>query len=248
MHRVEFEETLPLETGEVTIRHERIGASEYIAFLATTGLGQQYPAEDFVERVSTLVNNVQISLVARNPAGSVVAICFGLTDFAYWLFLTDLGVARTHERLGLGKRLMTIAHELAGGEERVVQFCYAEPDDPALGQSLVERPRARLGWLSRLAGAQRAHRQARRSQRIGGDSVGGSGRGAPTSRASPLSLRSAFGSGSGARIARSISAFGGRSARLAGSFACSTEGPVTCRYCAAPTAGLGMPPFGVRNT
>jgi GNAT superfamily N-acetyltransferase len=125
MHRVEFEETLPLETGEVTIRHERIGASEYIAFLATTGLGQQYPAEDFVERVSTLVNNVQISLVARNPAGSVVAICFGLTDFAYWLFLTDLGVAQGYERLGIGRRLMTIAHELAGGEERIVQFCYA---------------------------------------------------------------------------------------------------------------------------
>ena len=125
MHRVEFDETLSIATGAITIRQERIGAREYIAFLATTDLGQQYPAEDFVERVTSVVDNVQISLVARDAAGSVVAVCFGLTDFAYWLFLTDLAVARTYERLGIGKRLMTIAHELAGGEDRVVQFCYA---------------------------------------------------------------------------------------------------------------------------
>lgn len=125
MHRLEFEETLPLATGAITVRQERISAHEYITFLAKSDLGQQYPAEDFAARVATLVDNVQISLVARDPAGSVVAVCFGLTDFAYWLFLTDLGVARTHERLGIGQRLMAIAHDLAGGEDRVVQFCYA---------------------------------------------------------------------------------------------------------------------------
>ena len=109
----------------VTIREERISAEEYIDFLKRTDLGSQYPKERFEERIARLVKNVSISLVARNENGSVVGVLFGLTDFCYWLYITDLGVDRAYVRQGIGKRLMKIAHELAGGEKDIAVYLIA---------------------------------------------------------------------------------------------------------------------------
>lgn len=38
-----------------------------------------------------MVKNTSISLVARNESNEIIGVCFGITDFAYWLFITDLG-------------------------------------------------------------------------------------------------------------------------------------------------------------
>ena len=111
--------------NKVVIRSERISAEEYIAFLKRTDLGSQYPMERFDERIARLVENVSISLVARNEDGLAVGVLFGLTDFAYWLYVTDLGVDRSYERQGIGSRLMKTAHELAGGEKDIAVYLIA---------------------------------------------------------------------------------------------------------------------------
>ena len=103
--------------AQIKIEDERISAKEYIDFLKRTNLGSQYPKERFEERISKLVRNVSISLIARNEKGFIVGVLFGLTDFAYWLYITDLGVDRDYERQGIGKRLMKTAHKKAGGEK-----------------------------------------------------------------------------------------------------------------------------------
>ena len=92
--------------SNITIKEERISAEEYIDFLKRTDLGSQYPKERFYERIPKLVKNVSISLVARNKDGLAVGILFGLTDFSYWLYITDLGVDRNYERQGIGHALM----------------------------------------------------------------------------------------------------------------------------------------------
>jgi len=112
-----------LET--ITIKEERISAGEYIDFLKRTDLGSQYPKERFAERINKLVKNVNISLVARNEAGIAVGVLFGLTDFSYWLYITDLGVDRAYERLGIGSRLIKTAHEIAGGEKDIAVYLIA---------------------------------------------------------------------------------------------------------------------------
>lgn len=123
---VHYEKTITLKNGEdVTLRTEYVSAEEYIDFLKRSDLGKQYPKEDFQQRVTDLVGNVQISLIARNQQSQIVGICFGLTDFAYWLFITDLGADRSYEKQGLGKTLMEIVQELAGGEKKIVVFAYA---------------------------------------------------------------------------------------------------------------------------
>ena len=78
-----------------------------------------------MERIPKLVNNVSISLVARNVNGLIVGILFGLTDYAYWLYVTDLGVDRNYEGQGIATRLMKTAHEKAGGEKDIAVYLIA---------------------------------------------------------------------------------------------------------------------------
>ena len=111
--------------NNITIMEERINAEEYIDFLKRTDLGSQYPKERFYERIPKLVKNVSISLLARNEDGLAVGILFGLTDFCYWLYITDLGVDRDYERQGIATKLMKTAHELAGGEKNIAVYLIA---------------------------------------------------------------------------------------------------------------------------
>jgi len=112
---------------EYTIREERLGAEEYIEFLKHTDLGTQYPKERFRERITTLVARVSISLVARDADSRIVGVCFGITDFAYWLFITDLGVVRDCTGMGIGTALVRRLHKIAGGEENIIMYtCYNE--------------------------------------------------------------------------------------------------------------------------
>ena len=109
----------------IRIRSERVSAEEYIGFLKRTDLGSQYPKERFEQRIARLVENASVSLTARNGEGLLVGVLFGLTDFAYWLYVTDLGVDRDYERRGIGRQLMKEAHELAGGEKDIAVYLIA---------------------------------------------------------------------------------------------------------------------------
>ena len=110
---------------EIAIKEERISAEDYIGFLKRTDLGSQYPKERFFDRISKLVNNASISLTARNENGDIVGVLFGLTDFAYWLYVTDLGVDRKYTGQGIGRALMKTAHEIAGGEKDIAVYLIA---------------------------------------------------------------------------------------------------------------------------
>ena len=127
---------LNMEKRNITIREERISAEEYIDFFKRTDLGSQYPKERFYERIPKLVSNVSISLVARNKEGIAVGVLFGLTDFCYWLYVTDLGVDRNYERHGIASRLMKTAHELAGGEKDIAVYLIANENAVPFYQKL----------------------------------------------------------------------------------------------------------------
>ena len=114
-----------------TIREERITPESYIDFLRHTDLGSQYPKERFRERIAILVGKASISLTARDDAGSLIGVCFGITDFAYWLFITDLGVVREWTGKGVGKALVRELHRIAGkdlaggGEKNIIMYTCA---------------------------------------------------------------------------------------------------------------------------
>ena len=111
--------------NSISIKEERLCAEDYIDFLKRTNLGSQYPKERFYERIPKLVKNVSISLVARNESGLIVGVLFGLTDFFFFFYVTDLGVDSNYERQGIGSALMKKAHELAGGEKDIAVYLIA---------------------------------------------------------------------------------------------------------------------------
>ncbi|MBR6753224.1 MAG: GNAT family N-acetyltransferase [Clostridia bacterium] len=115
----------------MTIQSERLTAEEYIDFLKRTDLGSQYPKERFRERIERLVENASISLTARDENGCLAGVLLGITDFAYWLFITDLGVDRRYTGRGIGRELMEAAHEAAGGERDIILYTCA--NEKAIG-------------------------------------------------------------------------------------------------------------------
>ena len=108
-----------------SIASERLTAEEYIDFLKRTDLGSQYPRERFRERIARLLENASVSLAARNEEGRLIGVLLGLTDFAYWLYVTDLGVDRRYERQGIGRGLMEQALTLSGGEKDIAVYLVA---------------------------------------------------------------------------------------------------------------------------
>ena len=129
-----------MEKQNTTIREERVSPEEYIEFLKRTDLGSQYPKERFAERIPKLVKNVSISLTARNGDGLLVGALFGLTDYCYWLYVTDLGVDRDYERQGIATRLMKQAHELAGGEKDIAVYLIANENAVPFYRKLGMKP------------------------------------------------------------------------------------------------------------
>lgn len=111
----------------ISYNEERLTAEQYIEFLSRTDLGSQYPKENFEARIERLVKNVSVSLVARDKDcdNKIVGVLFGLTDFAYWLYVTDFGVDRSCEKKGIGSALMKKAHGIAGGEKEIAVYLIA---------------------------------------------------------------------------------------------------------------------------
>ena len=120
-----MENTIETKKGTIKIAQERITYDMYYEFLTRTDLGKQYPKERFEERITKLLKNIQISLIARTEEKDIVGICFGLTDYSYWLLITDLGVDRNYEKSGIGKEMMKQARIEAGGSKDIIVFTYA---------------------------------------------------------------------------------------------------------------------------
>ena len=130
-----------------TIQQERLSPEAYIEFLRHTDLGSQYPKERFHERIAILVERASISLTARDDTGDLIGVCFGITDFAYWLFITDLGVVREWTGRGVGRALVKELHRIAGeslaggGEKNIIMYTCANEHATSFYEKLgMEKP------------------------------------------------------------------------------------------------------------
>lgn len=119
---------------------ERLDAAEYIDFLRRSDLGSEYPQKAFAERIAMLLRNADVCVTARSEAGTLVGVCLGLTDFAYFLYLTDLGVDRAFVRQGIGIALVRLAHDAAGGEADISMITWANSSTAAFYEACEMRP------------------------------------------------------------------------------------------------------------
>ena len=119
----------------IQIQEERISTIEYIEFLKRTDLGSQYPKERFEERIAKLVDHVSISLVARNKDNQIVGFMPFWPDYAYLIYITDLGVDRDYLHQGIGELIKT-AHSLAGGKNDIAVYLVANENAIAFYEKL----------------------------------------------------------------------------------------------------------------
>jgi ribosomal protein S18 acetylase RimI-like enzyme len=96
----------------------RPAAPEWLDFLRRSDLGSLYPRQRFEERFPRMLRHVDVVTTAYE-GDLLVGLGAGLTDHAYFLLLTDLGVARGYERRGIGRRLVEMAIEASGGPRDV---------------------------------------------------------------------------------------------------------------------------------
>lgn len=111
--------------------NERLKFEEYLDFLKRCDLGSQYPKQNFEARIRKLLASVDVCITARMEAGKLIGVAMGVTDWAYFFFLTELGVDREFQKQGIGRELLSRAHAKAGGEADITMVTIS--NDEAFG-------------------------------------------------------------------------------------------------------------------
>ncbi|PZV14575.1 MAG: N-acetyltransferase [Leptolyngbya sp.] len=99
--------------------NEKLSFEEYYDFLKRSDLGSQYPQERFEQRIRKLLTTRSVAITARNAQEVLIGVAFGITDFAYFLFVTDLGVDRAYSKQGIGRELLVLLQEAVGGKDDI---------------------------------------------------------------------------------------------------------------------------------
>jgi predicted N-acetyltransferase YhbS len=84
---------------------------EVLGVYRDSGLGERRPIEDR-ERFTAMLRNANLVLCAR-VSERLVGIARSISDFSYATYLSDLAVARDHQRAGIGRALITATRQQA---------------------------------------------------------------------------------------------------------------------------------------
>lgn len=85
-------------------REEGLTVEEFRAVLVESTLGERRPV-DRPAALARMLEHANLVVTARD-AGRLVGVARSLTDFAYCCYLSDLAVARSHQRAGVGRALL----------------------------------------------------------------------------------------------------------------------------------------------
>lgn len=97
---IEYKRDVPLELDQ------------FIDLYRSSTLAERRPADDR-EIMRQMMENADLSITAWD-GDSLAGIARTLTDFGYVAYLADLAVAKSHQRLGIGKRLIEQTQEVLG--------------------------------------------------------------------------------------------------------------------------------------
>jgi predicted N-acetyltransferase YhbS len=85
---------------------------EVLAVYRSSGLGERRPIGER-ERFARMVAAANLVLVARDAKGSLIGIARSVSDFSYVTYLSDIAVAREHQRSGVGRALIEATRQQA---------------------------------------------------------------------------------------------------------------------------------------
>ena len=97
----------------ITYRLEpELEPEEFIDVLNRSTLAERRPVRN-AETIRAMLANADVIVTARHE-GQLVGVSRAITDFAYCTYLSDLAVAESHQRQGIGRELIRRTHEAAG--------------------------------------------------------------------------------------------------------------------------------------
>ena len=99
---------------------------EVVALYTSSGLGARRPVHDR-PRMRSMLDEANLILVCRDGA-ELVGIARSLSDFSYVTYLSDLAVAVSHQRRGVGRALIEETERLGSPAKLVL---LAAPDAAA---------------------------------------------------------------------------------------------------------------------
>lgn len=119
-----------------------ISASELARLFQSAGLRR--PVDDLA-RLEQMIRHANL-LIGAYDRGQLVGVARGLTDFCYCCYLSDLAVAASHQRQGIGKELVRRVRKRIG--EGAVLLLLSAPEAmeyyPTIGFEPITN-----GWMIR---------------------------------------------------------------------------------------------------
>lgn len=91
-------------------------AAEVVELYRDSGLPR--PVDD-VDRIGRMLAGSNLIVTAREN-GRLIGISRSITDGAWSCYLADLAVAKTHQKAGIGRRLVEMTKQAAGRESMVL--------------------------------------------------------------------------------------------------------------------------------
>jgi ribosomal protein S18 acetylase RimI-like enzyme len=91
-----------------------------------SGLGERRPIADR-DRFAEMLRNANLVLVCRVDGG-LVGIARSVSDFGYVTYLSDIAVARAHQRMGIGRALIEALRKEAPAAKLVLLAAPAAVD------------------------------------------------------------------------------------------------------------------------
>jgi len=113
---------------------------QFTSIYDNSTLAERRPAYN-PDTMQAMMENAQLTITAWD-GDTLIGISRTLTDFEYVAYLSDLAVAETHQRLGIGKRLMQETQSALGEACMIILLAAPDANDyyPKIG--FEHHPRA----------------------------------------------------------------------------------------------------------
>lgn len=101
--------------------------AEFVDVLGRSGLAERRPVDE-PDTIVRMLEHADLIVCARDGGGRLVGVARSLTDFAYCCYLSDLAVDKAWQGRWIGRRLMRLTHEKAGGETAITLLLLSAPE------------------------------------------------------------------------------------------------------------------------
>ncbi|MCP4321032.1 MAG: GNAT family N-acetyltransferase [Alteromonadales bacterium] len=92
--------------------NEPISTDQFIELLVSSSLGDRRPIQDR-DCIEGMISNSNLTVSAWD-LGNLVGLSRSITDFHYACYLSDLAVAESHQKMGIGKQLQIMTQSELG--------------------------------------------------------------------------------------------------------------------------------------